>query len=222
MPTGPSTLPGWGEMLLGEARLSLIGTPWSPLLAEPVHAELLPPFESFRDEAGHARPIDPLLIAWLSRSGLRKQSSPLTSTSSLDLRLWQLLLQHAAGAPSQMLDAVNPALGRLVHNPDTYTLEVWTEVELSALHALSHAGPAAKSRRDSATDWIVENLQPDNATNHPWSVHVFLRRAFENDMPEHRLYAESLLHNCIVSLGRPDRFSALVLLDAGRALLSAA
>ena len=119
-----------------------------------------------------------------------------------------------------MLRLVNPGSGPLTPDFTRLTIEVATETELASLHALSHAGELARARVDSASDWIVQNLQPDNATNHPWAGHVFLNRAFETGSVEHRLYAETLLHNCIVSLGRADRFSALILLDSGRSLKS--
>ncbi|MBZ0171155.1 MAG: hypothetical protein K8E66_02125, partial [Phycisphaerales bacterium] len=60
-------------------------------------------------------------------------------------------------------------------------------------------------------------------TNHPWAVHVFLRLSLaESDRAASdaaRLHAETLLHNALVSSGRPDRFSACLLLDAARALV---
>lgn len=209
--TGRTTLPGWGERLLGEARLALVGTPWAYLLLEePVTPANVP---DFSDESGNRRAIDPLLIAWLQHTA----APSLPAFDSTDLCLWSYLLK---GRHDAMLKSINPRSGPLTLDFDRLTIEVATETELAALHALSHAGDAAKARVDSASDWIVHNLQPDNATNHPWAVHVFLERAFATGSVEHRLYAETLLHNCIVSLGRADRFSALILLDSGRALQS--
>jgi hypothetical protein len=131
--------------------------------------------------------------------------------------LWNSLIR---GQLAAMLPSVNSAGGPVVPEFHQLSIEVATETELAALHALSHAGNAARSRVEAASDWIVHNIQPDNATNHPWAVHVFLQRAFESGSVEHRLYAETLLHNCVVSLGRADRFSALILLDSGRTLKS--
>ncbi|MBX3389712.1 MAG: hypothetical protein KF691_09695 [Phycisphaeraceae bacterium] len=209
--TGRTTLPGWGERLLGEARLALVGTPWAYLLLEePVPPARVP---EFSDESGNRRPIDALLIAWLQHT----TTPSLPACESTDMRLWRLLLDSRR---ESMLEMVNPKSGPVTPEFNRLAIEVATETELAALHALSHAGDFAKSRVDSASDWIVQNLQPDNATSHPWAAHVFLFRAFETGSVEHRLYAETLLHNCIVSLGRADRFSALVLLDSGRTLKS--
>jgi hypothetical protein len=107
-------------------------------------------------------------------------------------------------------------------------IEATTETELSALHALSHhasvTGPVAAAtlgeRVLDAARWHVDTLQPDNGTNHPWAVHVFLglASADESYAAGATLHAEGLLHNALVRAGRPDRFSACVLLDSARAL----
>lgn len=209
--TGLNSLPGWGERLLGEARLALVGTPWSFLFHQDEKPPALTP--TFSDESGNRRAIDPLLLAWL-------QGSPPPITSSLnstDLKLWSSLIRRQHGA---MLQAISPSGSPLTPEFNQLAIEVATETELASLHALSHAGDVARARVEAASDWIVHNIQPDNATNHPWAVHVFLQRAFEAGSVEHRLYAETLLHNCVVSLGRADRFSALILLDSGRTLKS--
>jgi len=209
--TGLNSLPGWGERLLGEARLALVGTPWAFLL----HPDSKPPakFPEFSDESGNRRAIDPLLIAWLQR-----MPPPIVqSLHTTDLKLWNSLVR---GQVPAMFQAISPSGSPLVPEFNTLAIEVATETELASLHALSHAGGAARSRVEAASDWVVHNIQPDNATNHPWAVHVFLQRAFETGSVEHRLYAETLLHNCVVSLGRADRFSALILLDSGRTLKS--
>ncbi|MBX3381261.1 MAG: hypothetical protein KF805_14295 [Phycisphaeraceae bacterium] len=211
MTTGLNTLPGWGERLLGEARLALTGTPWAFLLqsssALPEH------IPEFCDESGNRRAIDPLIIAWLLQVPPPHKSGSLPT----DLKLWDLL---SRGRTDEMLDVVGIPGAPLVPDFNALSLEVATETELASLHALSHAGDAARARVASASDWIVHNIQPDNATNRPWAVHVFIQRAFESGAVEHRLYAETLLHNCIVTLGRADRFSSLLLLDSGRTLRS--
>jgi hypothetical protein len=98
-------------------------------------------------------------------------------------------------------------------------VEAWTEAELCGLHALwglaSRRGRDDWVRRcDRARDWHLENTQPDNATNRPWALHVFLLAG----TAEGRLYAETLLHNAVVTAGRPDLLSAWILLDAARRL----
>lgn len=102
-------------------------------------------------------------------------------------------------------------------------IEVWTEQDLSALHALTHVALAIKdesydARALGAARWHVENTQPDNATNRPWALHVFLILDQRENFPEARLYAETLLHNCIAIAGAPDPCSAEILIDAAAAL----
>ncbi len=207
--TGLNSLPGWGERLLGEAQLALAGTPWSFLL----HAGGKPPekLPEFSDESGHKRAVDPLLLAWL----MHAPPPMIGSAQSTDLKLWNSLVR---GQPQAMLQALSTTSAPLTPEFKSLPTEVATETELAALHALSHAGPGARTRVDAASDWIVHNIRPDNATIHPWAVHVFLQRAFETGSVEHRLYAETLLRNSVVALGRVDRFSALILLDSGRTL----
>lgn len=103
------------------------------------------------------------------------------------------------------------------------TIEVWTETELSALHALARlsalrGSAELRARAFSAARWHVEHVQPDNATNRPWAAHLFLQLSEAEGSADARLYAETLLHNCRVQSGRPDPLSALILLDGAEAL----
>ena len=96
-------------------------------------------------------------------------------------------------------------------------LEVWTEAELCGLHALWNLArrdgrPDWARRAEQLREWHLENTQPDNATNRPWALHVFLLGGAQ----EGRLYAETLLHNARVT--GPEPFSAWILLDAAREL----
>ena len=98
-------------------------------------------------------------------------------------------------------------------------LEVWTECELSALHALARLvrlapTPARVARLEELCRWHLEHTQPDNATNRPWALHVFARSAD----PESSLYAETLLHNVQASDARHEPLSRWILLDAAREL----
>jgi hypothetical protein len=98
-------------------------------------------------------------------------------------------------------------------------LEVWTECELSALHALSRLvraepTPARAARLEELRRWHLEHTQPDNATNRPWALHVFARAGDA----ESSLYAETLLHNMAASDARHEPLSRWILLDAARQL----
>jgi hypothetical protein len=66
-----------------------------------------------------------------------------------------------------------------------------------------------------AAEYLIAEVQPDNATNHPFALAAFLALAHAGNF-EAMLYAQTLLHNCQVQLGRPDAFSAALLLHAAR------
>jgi len=103
------------------------------------------------------------------------------------------------------------------------TIEVWTETELAGLHALSHYAKLQQDatnrqfifdRISKVVAWHIEHTQPDNATCHPWAVHVFLTHGSS----ESQHYAETLLSNCLVANAKPDPMSAWILLDASHVL----
>jgi hypothetical protein len=143
----------------------------------------------------------------------RPAPSPLPAA---DAGLWWAL----AGAPvnvDKLLDG--PAHGPLWPQARFSGLEVWTETELCGLHALwSLARLRDRAdwghRVDSARSWHLAHTQPDNATNRPWALHVFLLAVPAT--PEARAYAETLLHNALVANGRPDLLSAWILLDSAK------
>ena len=99
------------------------------------------------------------------------------------------------------------------------TIEVWTECELSALHALwrlcrLRPTPARLARLADLRAWHLEHTQPDNATNRPWSLHVFVAAG----APECQLYAETLLLNFEASGARNEPLSRWILRDAAHEL----
>jgi hypothetical protein len=101
-------------------------------------------------------------------------------------------------------------------------LEVWTECELSALHALGravrrHPSRERAERLEELLRWHLEHTQPDNATNRPWALHLFAARR----APESALYAETLLHNVAASDARHEPLSRWILLDSARELQAA-
>jgi hypothetical protein len=150
---------------------------------------------------------------------------------SPDASLWWLLHDEQAAA----LELVDPAPGAsaapLFPRLHAQAIEMWTEAELSGLHALwwharrGASGQAAIHRRClSAAKWLIAELQPDNATNRPWAVHVFADVSLgdhldANTRADASMYAQTLLHNCQVG-GSIDRFSACILLDAAGAIES--
>jgi hypothetical protein len=103
---------------------------------------------------------------------------------------------------------IDPAQAGPLITPGRHsTIEVWTESELCALHALgrivqrrsARLSEAAlrpwRARLEAARAWHVEHTQPDNGTNRPWAVAVFATVG----SAESQLYAETLLHNALVS-----------------------
>jgi len=178
----------------------------------------------FSDEAGHRRTIDAPLLSWRRKT----PAFPVAVPNETDVALWWAV----AGAtidPAQELARVDGPRsaadhGSLLPMSSAAAIEVWTERELASLHALwwlvRRSGHAAlRERLTTAVSWHIEHIQPDNATAHPWAIHVFLAHAITNAESIHaRLYAETQLHNCRVSLGYPDALSVEILLDAAEAL----
>jgi len=114
-----------------------------------------------------------------------------------------------------------PTPGPLLPRGLYKTIEVWTDADLSAIHALwwlsrRYSRADWMQRVAEVRDWHVENTQPDHATSRPWALHVFLLAG----TPECESYAETLLHNCLAMSGRPDALSAWILIDASRAIVT--
>jgi len=165
--------------------------------------------------------IPPAFATW--RGHVAASRSDAAATSGSDDALWDMLA-NGAGAPDRLgaLLGASDATGPIHPARGGTSLEVWTERELSAMHALLWLGRSIDScwidRAFSAARWHVQETQPDNATNRPWAVHLFLLLGLRDDDHEARLYAETLLSNCQVAGGRPDLLSALILADAADAL----
>jgi hypothetical protein len=163
----------------------------------------------FSDERGHRRAIDPVLLAWMMRGEGEDEGALLA-------RWVEVVCDGGGGGGLAEGD------GGLVPWLFERGIEIWTEAELCALHMLGHMAERdgrQRPRLERATAWAIRELQPDNGTNHPWAFHVFARRWCEREEHEARMYAEQLLHNGVVQMGRPDRFSACVLWDSARSLL---
>lgn len=107
-------------------------------------------------------------------------------------------------------------------------IEVWTECELSVVHAawrmVLEAGDAraveSLTRRvRSAIAWHLERTQPDNATTHPWAVHAVLELG--SPWTEAADYAASMIHAVEAAghaSGIRDPLSSWILLDAAAGL----
>ncbi|MEQ9617503.1 MAG: hypothetical protein RLN60_05650 [Phycisphaerales bacterium] len=149
------------------------------------------------------------------------------ATGAIDDRLWTLacgIRNLDESASLDDLDELEPnGAGPIRPQGSAKTIEVWTDCELSAIHALVWLGhlldrPGLFKRAVSTCLWHIEHTQPDNATNHPWAIHVFVVLSELRGQSDARLYAETLLHNCQVTNAAPDPLSAMILADAADAL----
>lgn len=168
--------------------------------------------DSFRDEFGHRRSLDPLVLARL----LQRPLPAAPARTEPDDILWR------ASVDGRMPKCPEGS-GPITPTDMTQGIELWTQTELAALHAawniaLDVGMPDWNVRVRSAIDWHVSELQADNATAHPWALHGFVVCAHELDESALWLHADMVLHACLVGTGQPDRFSALLLLDAARGL----
>jgi hypothetical protein len=190
--------------------------PWTARLRALLGPEPLAGLDpaAFADENGNRRSIDRPLLCWL----LGQPAGP-AAKPGLDLELWHALAEGSAppviGGRGPLQDASAPGRGEVA-------IEVWTERELAAIQALWTLGvvchePALRDRAEDAARWCVEELQPDNATAHPWAVNAFASLARRGDA-EADLYAQTLVHNAMVATGRPGRFASLVLLASLRSM----
>ena len=171
---------------------------------------------TFADDAGHRRLIDRPLLAWVFGVELPAAADPTPLPDRPDLRLWHALQDRGIDPHA----CVTTPAGALAPECRNEGIEVWTEVELACLHALWwHArrtgSEGLRNRAQDHARWLMEEIQPDNGTNHAWAVAAFVELAAGGNA-DAVLYAETLLHNCQVTLGKADRFSALLLVDASR------
>ena len=158
--------------------------------------------------------LKPFALAVCNEAG---ESRPAPQNLSHDdVGLWWAVVDPNVNLNSLISD---PGYGPLWPQDGYKSIEVWTESELSSLHALWRLARTSnsddlKDRVSKLRQWHLQHTQPDNATNRPWALHVFLLAG----SPEDQHYAETLLHNCMVMSGKPDPLSAWILLDAANEL----
>ena len=168
---------------------------------------------------GHSGPPQGAPAAFGLWVGNRRTSAAPADTTRDDALWWALLDDRLD--PCSCVDI--EASGPLFEQGSSRTIEVWTERELSGLHALERLAlrrgrPDLAARARAGALWHVEHTQPDNATNRPWGASLFLVIAHESEDLAARLYAETLIHNCQTTHGVPDALSAHILRDAADAL----
>jgi len=168
--------------------------------------------DGFSDESGVRRLIDTAVLARVYNLA----PGPMPAGATPDLQWWWALADGSAHPEPE-------PTGALTRRRDDQGIELWTEIELGALHA---AWSLAIDREDEsllvrcmeACRWHIAELQPDNATNHAWAIHAFVIYADVYECPEADLHAQTILHACLMTSGKPDRFSALLMLEAADAL----
>ena len=209
----------WSAMLRGAAARTLpewsgvaLGTPFG----DEERARRIGYVGMFRDDRGTRRALDVLLLSAVL--GL-EPGGPDARERTAE-RAWRI-----ACAPWRDGDALFSAIpslsgaGPLAPEHREDGIEAWTEQELATLHAVERIGRATgraalRARVDDAVRWHLEHMQPDNGTNRPWAIGVFLR----SGSPEAVFHAETMLHACVVERGRADLVSAWILLDAAAGL----
>ena len=158
--------------------------------------------------------VEPFLVA----TNEHQVETPLVAArgETPDVTLWRAMSDDSIEVDRIIETPTNGSLFPM----DLYSaIEVWTESDLCGLHALWNLA-STRARNDWMTrahdirDWHLEHIQPDNATNRPWALHVFLLAG----TPEAIHHASILLHNCQAMHGHPDPLSARILMESARQL----
>lgn len=161
---------------------------------QPVEIPWISPPEPARRPASDGA----LMAEWVWKAYLRS----LSPTTSND---W-LIAYAKALSPTALVFTVND-------NP-----EPWWQNEMVILHALhsfamrsGNAEVLAKTME--CADFHLREIQPDHATNEPWSVHAYASHADGN------VTAETLWHAAYIQhAGRPGPVASLLARDAASAL----
>ncbi|MGP1308813.1 MAG: hypothetical protein ACTS27_01290 [Phycisphaerales bacterium] len=183
--------------------------------------------EPFCPRSGDDRTSVRPLGLWIARGEPSRIAAPNRVDPDAFL-WWRLVVNDAEAALRKIADARgtprSPSDAGALFPQGAYTaIEVWTEAELSSLQALwwlcrMQAGAPLRDVMFDSARWHLENTQPDNATNRPWAIPVFLEMAVDEQSPDARLFAETLLHNALAGQERSEPFSGLILRDAADAV----
>lgn len=204
----------WSASLSALARPVLIGTPWEAVLGGGPGSDPAGLVGSFCDELGHRRAVDRFVLGRLV--GYEPEAPE--AGSSVDVRLWASACDGRGGVLG-VIDRSGD--GPLIALDAQLGIELWTQRELASLHALwwiARRHGDWVDRLDRSLCWHVRSIQPDNATGHPWAVCAFIDLWWRTGDRDALLHAQQLVHTTLVARGAPDRFSALLLIDAARGL----
>ncbi len=147
------------------------------------------------------------------------------SRCTSDQKMWRACagLRESACGVDALVRCISASDGALVERGGVDAIEVWTDCELAGLHALwrgwVESGDAPLGERVvRSCERLIEEVQPDNATNRPWAVGAFVWLGMVEDNQEAELYAQTLLHNYQASSARDDALCAAILLDSADGL----
>lgn len=189
----------------------------------------------FADGMGDRRAIDaPILARLLNCSPDQKRFTEHAGDDAAVAIMKAAGRDDIAAALRSVKNSLDGTPWPLAADPRIAALEGQTELELAAVHgfavlALRHGSrhPELTERLLGAVRWLMREIQPDNATHRPWSVHAFVWSAAildGNEGSEAELYADTLVHNALVAgshgAGRMDVFSAILLRDSAEVLFS--
>ena len=171
----------------------------------------------------------PVRAACLGGGATMIPSAPATAADPGEIALWWARSDPrvdvdavlAAADPSRRTPEPGPASssGSLLPRYSRQAIDVWTDADLAAMHALwwlarDRGRDDWALRLEEVRHWHLANTQPDNATNRPWAIHVFLL----GGSPEDEHYAQTLLHNALAMDAEPTPLGRVLLRDAADAL----
>lgn len=154
------------------------------------------------------RQVASISVSDSEQSGRLEGPPPIRSVGEDDpsIEAWSIAMEPMeTGAAARLLTLLGPVQtgqsAPMLASRDDLAIEVWTECELSVVHAAwriliavpgDPGSGALRSRVVSAVAWHLEHTQPDNATTHPWGVHAFLELG--TPWLEASDYAASMIH----------------------------
>ncbi len=195
----------------------------------------------FADGVGNRRRVDrPLLAQMLGvKPGEMPKGDSMGSLDPEERAWWSLhdeLVRDELVRGSEVIDW--DANGPLYPALRDRGIEWWSQAELCGVHALSWRGlndadgidvARVRARVDRCCMWLIAEVQPDNATQHPWGVHLFAKIAMNGTRGERERshathYAQTLVHNAMVGSmigGKIDTFAACILWNCAQWLEAA-
>jgi len=143
--------------------------------------------------------------------------APAARGSEVAEAVWLTYLRYACGdapAAQWLADACHALDPTALHTTTADNPEPWWQNEMLILHALHSFAlltddEASLMKTLACADFHLREIQPDHATNEPWSIHAYANH------PDGRVTAETLLHAGLINNGGTlSPVSMLVACDA--------